>query len=92
MIKTAELAAERMLGIGVGFIIITPVLYNPKYIYSIQTDTNLISIYSIDCYGSKLQEPQLLPSTIINSLMLLELFSSVLKMANTTCRHSPLHR
>jgi len=45
--------AGRMLGIGVGFIIMVSVLYSPKYIYSIQTDTKLISTYSID---GKLQE------------------------------------
>jgi len=32
-----------------------PVLYSSKYIYSIQTDTNLISIYGIDSYAGKLQ-------------------------------------
>ena len=79
-----------MLGIDVGFIIMVLVLYSPKYIYSIQTDTNLISIYSIDCYGGKLQEPHLLPLTMINFLTLLELFSGVLKMASTTCKDTPL--
>ena len=80
--------AGRMLGIGVGFIIMVPVLYSSKYIYSIQSDTNLISIYSIDCY-SGLQQPHLLPSTRINFLTLLELFSGVLKMESTTCKDTP---
>ena len=74
-----------------GFIIImVPVLCSSKYIYSIQTDKNPISIYSIDCYSGKLQEAHLLPSTIINFLTLLELFSGVLKIASTTCKDTPL--
>ena len=63
--------AGRVLGISVGFIIMVPVLYSSKYVYSIQTDTNLMSIYSIDCNDCKLQEPHLLPSAIINFLTLL---------------------
>jgi len=82
-----------MLGVGVGFITMAPVLWSPKYIYNIQTDTNLMSINRIDCYDGKLQEPHLRTSfghIVINFLTLLELFSGVLKMANTTCKDTPL--